>query len=57
MVHIINYKTTKETIAEGIAITNPVRVKDIIHAVKETNGEIITVKEQRDSSVHYMILA
>lgn len=41
-----NYNRTKETIAEGIAISNPVRINDIIHAVKETNGDIITVKEQ-----------
>ena len=46
MRHLINYKTTKETIAEGIAIANPIRVKDILHAVKETNGDIITVKEK-----------
>jgi len=43
---LINYIRTKETIAEGIAVTNPVRVNDIIHAVKETNGDIISVKEQ-----------
>ena len=43
---LINYKTTNETIAEGIAITNPVRIKNIIHTVKETNGDIITVKER-----------
>ena len=42
----INYRTTKQTIAEGIAIANPIRAKDIIHAVKETNGDIITVKER-----------
>lgn len=36
----------KETIAEGIAIANPVRRKDILHAVKETKGDIITVQEQ-----------
>jgi threonine synthase len=50
---IANYKTTKETIAESIAITDPVRVKDIIHAVKETNGEIITVKEREIRSALY----
>jgi threonine synthase len=43
---IVNYKIIKETIAEGIAIANPIRAKDIIHAVKETNGDIITVKER-----------
>jgi len=36
----------KETIAEGIAIANPVRVKDMLHAIKETNGDIMTVKEK-----------
>jgi threonine synthase len=43
---LFDYKTTKETIAEGIAIANPVRVTEIIQAVKETNGDIITVKEK-----------
>jgi len=50
---LANYKRTKETIAEGIAITDPVRIKDIIHAVKETNGEIITVKEREIRSALY----
>jgi threonine synthase len=36
----------KETIAEGIAIANPVRSKDILQAIQETNGDIITVKEK-----------
>jgi threonine synthase len=36
----------KETIAQGIAIANPVRAKDILHAVKETNGDFITVTEK-----------
>ncbi|MBE3136959.1 MAG: threonine synthase [Thermoplasmata archaeon] len=43
---IKNPFTWKETIAEGIAIANPVRAKDILHAIKETNGDIITVKEK-----------
>jgi len=43
---IKNPFTWKETIADGIAITNPVRAKDILHAIKETNGDIITVKEK-----------
>jgi threonine synthase len=43
---ITSYQTTKKTIAEGIAIVNPVRAKDILHAIKETNGDIITVKEK-----------
>jgi threonine synthase len=35
-----------ETIAEGIAIANPVRAKDILQAIQETNGDIMTVKEK-----------
>jgi len=41
-----SYKTKKETIAEGIAITNPLRAKEILHSIKETNGDIITVTEK-----------
>ncbi|KYK22127.1 hypothetical protein AYK25_02860 [Thermoplasmatales archaeon SM1-50] len=37
--------TRKDTVAEGIAIVHPIRRNDILHAVKETNGEIITVRE------------
>lgn len=37
--------TRKETIAEGIAIEHPIRRNDILHALQETNGEIITVNE------------
>ncbi len=40
------YKNQKETIAEGIAITNPLRAKEILHSIKETNGEILTVTEK-----------
>jgi threonine synthase len=43
---LAQYTSPKETIAEGIAIVNPVRAKDILHAIKETNGSIITVKEK-----------
>jgi len=39
------HPSIKETIAEGIAIANPIRAKDILHAIKETNGDIITLKE------------
>ena len=35
-----------ETIAEGIAIINPVRGKQILEAVKKTNGTFITVSDQ-----------
>jgi threonine synthase len=37
----------KATIAEGIAIENPVRIKEILHSIKETNGDIITVSEKQ----------
>jgi len=42
----ISHKTPKQTIAEGIAITNPVRANDILHSIKETNGDMITVTEK-----------
>lgn len=38
--------TSKTTIAEGIAIENPRREIDILQAVEETNGDIITVQEK-----------
>jgi threonine synthase len=40
------YKNQKETIAEGIAITNPLRAKDILQSIEETNGDILTVTEK-----------
>jgi threonine synthase len=42
----ITYQEKKETIADGIAIVNPLRLTDILSAVKETNGVIITVTEK-----------
>jgi threonine synthase len=36
----------KSTCAEGIAVTNPVRSKEILHAIRETNGDMIDVTEQ-----------
>ena len=36
---------TKATLAEGIAITRPVRGRQIIDAVRQTGGEFITVSE------------
>ena len=36
----------KETIAEGIAIAAPVRGKQILDAIRETNGEILAVTEK-----------
>ncbi len=35
----------KRTIAEGIAIAKPMRAKQILNAVKKTNGHFVTVKE------------
>jgi len=51
-----SYKSTKESIAEGISIENPVRVKDILRSVKETNGDIITVKEHEILDSFYYTL-
>jgi threonine synthase len=39
-------RITQHTIAEGIAITHPIRAKDILHAVQETKGDIITVSDK-----------
>ncbi len=36
----------KETIAEGIAIAEPVRGRQILKAIRETGGEILTVSEE-----------
>ncbi len=36
----------KKTIAEGIAIANPLRVKDIIRAIMDSNGDIIMVTDE-----------
>jgi threonine synthase len=36
----------KGTIAEGIAIAEPVRGRQILEAIRETNGEILVVKEK-----------
>ncbi len=35
----------RETMAEGIAIAEPVRGKEILRAIRETGGEILTVTE------------
>jgi threonine synthase len=35
----------EETIAEGIAIPNPVRLKQMAEIIHETNGQVITVSE------------
>ena len=49
------YKTPKQTIAEGIAITNPVRANDILQSIKETNGDMITVTEKEILDALYYI--
>jgi len=49
------YKTPKQTIAEGIAITNPVRANDILQSIKETNGDMITVTEKEILNTLYHI--
>jgi threonine synthase len=36
----------KETIAEGIAIAKPIRGRQILEAIRETNGEILSVTER-----------
>jgi len=36
----------KETMAEGIAIANPVRGRQILEAIRETGGEVLAVKEK-----------
>jgi threonine synthase len=41
-----SYTAQGETIAEGIAITNPIRGKEILDVVKETNGDILAVTEK-----------
>ncbi|NWF91439.1 MAG: threonine synthase [Syntrophaceae bacterium] len=35
-----------ETVAEGIAIANPVRARQILEAIRETGGEVLTVTER-----------
>ena len=48
--HIKSYSVVKSTIAEGIAIKNPVRADDILDVVKKTNGTFITVTEKEISA-------
>ncbi len=38
--------TPKPTVAEGISIASPLRAKEILKAVRETGGEILTVEEE-----------
>ena len=51
----ISHKTSKETLAEGIAIPSPIRAHDILNSVKDTNGAIITVTEKEIlDALHYI---
>ena len=38
-------KEASETLAEGIAITAPVRIDDILTVIEKTSGEVVTVTE------------
>jgi threonine synthase len=38
--------TKKETVAEGIAIAEPVRGRQILEAIQRTDGEILAVTEK-----------
>jgi threonine synthase len=44
---------SKETIAEGIAIAHPVRAAEILNAIQETNGAIITTGEYEITEALY----
>ena len=39
-------ETKKKTMAEGIAIAEPVRGRQILEAIRETDGEVLTVTEK-----------
>ncbi|MFP3387130.1 pyridoxal-phosphate dependent enzyme, partial [Tritonibacter sp. SIMBA_163] len=42
----------KGTIAEGIAIAAPERATQILHAIKQTNGYIVTANEKEIKAAH-----
>jgi len=42
----VRLETEEETIAEGIAIAEPVRGKQILEAIRETDGEVLAVTEK-----------
>ena len=53
--HSMNNKSffqTKPTIAEGIAIAEPVRGMEIIEAIQKTNGQVLCVSESEISEAH-----
>jgi len=56
---LYNERTTySDTLAEGIAIKNPLRLNQMGEIIKETGGEVITVSDQeiRDSLIEIMKL-
>lgn len=42
----------KGTIAEGIAVPTPMRINEIIEAIKASNGDIITVTDEEVAAAH-----
>lgn len=44
---IITFKKNVKTIAEGIAVAAPVRIRDIIDAIQKTNGTAISIEEDK----------
>jgi threonine synthase len=40
------HRATHKTIAEGTAIAHPLRLREMIHALKETAGETVSVSEE-----------
>jgi threonine synthase len=42
----VRLETERETMAEGIAIAEPVRGRQILEAIRETDGEVLTVTEK-----------
>lgn len=46
----------EDTIAEGIAIKNPLRIKQIIEIIKETRGDIIAVEESEIMNALVLLL-
>ena len=42
----VRLETEEETIAEGIAIAEPVRGRQILEAIRETDGEVLAVTEK-----------
>ncbi len=43
--HATTQKQFLPTVAEGTAITNPLRLQAMVNAIKETNGDVVTITE------------